>query len=50
MLGCPNEIAEGVFGHVQPGIIGVYNRHAYDRERRECLTQLSHRLESIAIS
>ncbi|VWC32316.1 tyrosine-type recombinase/integrase [Burkholderia lata] len=48
MLGCPNEIAEAVLGHVQPGIIGVYNRHTYDRERREWLTQLSHRLESIA--
>ncbi|WP_322041582.1 tyrosine-type recombinase/integrase [Burkholderia diffusa] len=48
MLGCPNDIAEAVLGHVQPGIIGVYNRHTYDRERREWLAQLSHRLELIA--
>ncbi|MGU7817064.1 tyrosine-type recombinase/integrase [Burkholderia sp. AW49-1] len=48
MLGCPNDIAESVLGHVRPGIIGVYNRHTYDRERREWLTQLSHRLESIS--
>jgi integrase len=47
-LGCPNEIAEAALGHVQPGIIGVYNRHTYDRERREWLAQLSHRLEDIA--
>ncbi|MFT4437446.1 tyrosine-type recombinase/integrase [Caballeronia sp. 15715] len=47
-LGCPNEIAEAILGHVQPGIIGVYNRYTYDRERREWLTQLSHRLEEIA--
>ncbi|WP_333995671.1 tyrosine-type recombinase/integrase [Burkholderia orbicola] len=50
MLGCPNEIAEAVLGHVQPGIIGVYNRHTYDGERREWLTQLSLRLESIAVT
>jgi integrase len=47
-LGCPNEIAEAVLGHVQPGIIGVYNRHTYDSERRDWLGQLSHRLEAIA--
>lgn len=47
-LRCPNEIAEAVLGHVQPGIIGVYNRHTYDSERREWLTLLSHRLEAIA--
>ncbi|KWF95339.1 alpha/beta hydrolase [Burkholderia cepacia] len=47
-LGCPNDIAEVVLGHVQPGIIGIYNRHTYDKERREWLTQLSHRLEAIA--
>ncbi|WP_347879832.1 tyrosine-type recombinase/integrase [Burkholderia sp. BCC0044] len=28
MMGCPNDIAEAVLGHVQPGIIGVYTgRH-----------------------
>ncbi|MEC5408625.1 tyrosine-type recombinase/integrase [Paraburkholderia sp. MPAMCS5] len=47
-IGCPNEIAEAVLGHVQPGIIGVYNRHTYDNERRGWLTHLSHRLEAIA--
>jgi integrase len=49
-LGCPNDIAEAVLGHVQPGIVGVYNRHTYDKERREWLTQLSHRLEEIAVT
>ncbi len=47
-IGCPNEIAEAVLVHVQPGIIGIYNWHTYDRERREWLTKLSHRLEEIA--
>jgi integrase len=49
-LGCPNEIAEAVLGHVQPGVVGIYNRHTYDRERREWLMQLSHRLEEIALA
>ncbi|WP_395069792.1 tyrosine-type recombinase/integrase [Paraburkholderia silvatlantica] len=48
MLGCPNEIAEAVLGHVQPGIIGIYNRHTYDSERRDWLTHLSRRLEEVA--
>ncbi|MEM5435745.1 tyrosine-type recombinase/integrase [Paraburkholderia diazotrophica] len=47
-LGCPNEIGEAVLGHVQPGVVGIYNRHTYDRERRDWLTRLSHRLEEIA--
>ncbi|MBR8027065.1 tyrosine-type recombinase/integrase [Burkholderia cenocepacia] len=47
-LGCPNEIAEAVLGHVQPGIVGIYNRHTYDRERRDWLTHLSRRLEEVA--
>jgi len=47
-LGCPNEVAEPVLGHVQPGIVGVFNRHTYDQERREWFTRLSHRLEEIA--
>ncbi len=47
-LGCPNEIAEAVLGHIQAGIVGIYNRHTYDSERRDWLTQLSHRLEGIA--
>lgn len=47
-LGCPNEIAEAVLGHVQPGIVGICNRHTYDRERRDWLTHLSRRLEEVA--
>ncbi|MFM0088960.1 integrase family protein [Paraburkholderia sediminicola] len=47
-LGCPSEVAEAALGHVQPGIQGVYNRHAYDAEKREWLTKLSARLEELA--
>lgn len=44
-LGCPNDVAESVLGHMQPG---VYNRHQYDRERRDWLTKLSAHLERCA--
>ena len=47
-LGCPNDIAEAVLGHVLPGVVGVYNRHSYDEQRREWLTRLSLRLEELA--
>jgi hypothetical protein len=48
VMGCADEVAEAVIGHMQPGVKGVYNRHAYDRERREWLTKLSARLEELA--
>lgn len=47
-MGCPHEIAESIIGHVQPGVVGVYNRHHYDPERRDWLTRLARRLEEIA--
>ncbi|RQY60825.1 DUF4102 domain-containing protein [Burkholderia stagnalis] len=49
VLGCPHDVAEAVLGHVQPGVAGVYNRHHYDRERREWLTRLSLFLEELAL-
>lgn len=47
-MGCADEVAEAVIGHMQPGVKGVYNRHAYDKERRVWLTKLSMRLEELA--
>lgn len=47
-IGCPHEIAEAILGHVQPGISGVYNRHHYDKERREWLSRLDVFLEGLA--
>jgi len=46
-LGCPNEIAELIIGHVRPGIEGVYDLHSYNAERRHWLTLWSDRLASI---
>jgi len=47
-LGCSNEIGEAILGHLQPGIVGVYNRHHYDPERREWLTKLDQAWEAAA--
>ncbi len=47
-MGCPDEVGEAVLGHMQEGIKGVYNRHAYDAERRIWLTRVSERLEQLA--
>ncbi|MFM0752631.1 tyrosine-type recombinase/integrase [Paraburkholderia strydomiana] len=47
-MGCPSEVAEAILGHVPPGIVGVYNLHSYDAEKREWLTKLSARFEELA--
>ncbi|MFZ3286234.1 MAG: alpha/beta hydrolase, partial [Telluria sp.] len=47
-IGCADEVAEAVIGHMPTGLKGVYNLHSYDRERREWLTKLSARLEELA--
>jgi integrase len=47
-LGCPSEIAEAILGHVAPGVVGIYNRHSYDAERRVWLMRLSQHLEGLA--
>lgn len=47
-MGCPNDVAESVLGHMLPGVVGVYNRHSYDAERLDWLTRLDARLEQLA--
>lgn len=47
-LGCPDEVAEAVLGHIAPGVQGVYNRHRYDAERRAWLTKLAKAWEQAA--
>lgn len=46
-MGCPNEIGEAILGHVQPGVVGVYNTYGYDKERRHWLTLLAGRLKAL---
>jgi integrase len=47
-MGCPSDVAESVLGHMLPGVMGVYNRHTYDKERLEWLTKLDVKLEQLA--
>ena len=47
-LGCPDGVAEALLGHLQPGIMGVYNLHTYDKERREWLIKLDEHWEQLS--
>lgn len=50
-MGCPDAVGEALIGHLPPETgSNVYNRHRYDRERREWLLKLSERLEQLAAS
>ena len=42
-----SDVAEAVLGHVKPGIVGVYDRHRYDDEKREALQAWAIKLRSI---
>ncbi len=48
-IGCPEEVSEAVLGHMPPGIVGVYQRHTYDKERRLWLTMLAEHWERLAV-
>jgi integrase len=45
--GVPADIAERVLGHVIPGVRGVYDRHAYEAEKRDALEKLAGLVERI---
>ena len=47
-LGCVDEIAEAILGHLPKGIVASYNSHSYDKERREWLIRLAEQLEKLA--
>lgn len=46
-LGCAEDVAEAVIGHMPSGGVGTYNLHRYDNERREWLTKLDKHLEHL---
>lgn len=48
-LGCPREVGEAIIGHMPPGVVGTYDLHTYDRERRIWLTRLADHLERLAV-
>lgn len=47
-MNCPKDAAELIIGHMLEGVEGVYNLYRYDHERREWLTKLSEKLESLS--
>jgi integrase len=46
-LGVTDIVAERVLGHKLQGLMAVYNRHAYDTEKRQALSQWERRLSEI---
>src|SRR6516165_1140649 len=40
-IGIKREVAENLLGHVQPGIIGVYDQHKYVEEKAQALRMLA---------
>lgn len=44
-LGCTNEVAEAIVGHMPAEIVATYNAHTYDAERQLWLKKLSTYLE-----
>jgi integrase len=45
--GVPEEWCEAVLNHKRPGLIGTYNLHRYDAEKRQALDHWSRRVEAI---
>jgi integrase len=48
-LRVPEAAAEAVMAHVRPGVVGVYDRHAYIDEKRDALMLWAARLREITI-
>ena len=49
-LGCPEEVAEAILGHMPGGIVGTYNAYSYDAERREWLGRLDLMLQGFVMA
>ena len=47
-LGCPDAVGEALLGHMMPGVLGTYNRHQYDEEKRVWVVRLADYLESLS--
>ena len=46
-IGIDDVVAERVLGHKLQGIMAVYNRHSYDKEKRQALEQWERKLRDI---
>ena len=43
-MGIPRFTESEILNHVEPGVTAVYDRHGYDREKREALESWARRL------
>jgi hypothetical protein len=43
-VGIPRLTVSKILNHVEPGVTAVYDRHRYDKEKREALAEWSKRL------
>jgi hypothetical protein len=48
-MGVPRLTVSKIPNHVEPGVTAVYDRHSYDREKREALEAWGRRLQ-LAVS
>jgi integrase len=46
-LGFPDETVDAVLNHVKKGVIAIYNRHGYDKEKQQALEAWERRLKVI---
>jgi len=46
-LGFPDETVDAVLNHVKKGVIAIYNRHGYDKEKQQALEAWERRLKII---
>jgi hypothetical protein len=46
-MGISRLVVGKLLNHVEPGVTAVYDRHSYDREKREALEAWGERLEKI---
>lgn len=46
-LGFPDEVVDAVLNHVKRGVIAIYNRHGYDREKQQALEAWERRLKAL---
>jgi len=48
-LGFKDEINDAILGHVKSGIVGIYNRYKYDREKRAAMESWERKLNCILV-
>lgn len=46
-LGFPDEVIDAVLNHVKKGVIAIYNRHGYDKEKQQALEAWERRIKLI---